>query len=150
MNVISVPLKNNPSNCKWLEKSWEKSYKFGGQKVWEPWNPKRQTQKTQQPWKWIIQEQTLSAGSCHYVTEMDLFCMKMVWTPKSHAVHHICRGWRVRKAKKSPESLFSINVAGKRKKKKKKNHVLFLQTSSDIRCQWMHILNNVGGYVTWL
>lgn len=33
-----------------------------------------------------------SAGSCHYVTEMDLFCMRMVWTPKSHAMHHIRRG----------------------------------------------------------
>lgn len=42
----------------------------------------------------------LSAGSCHYVTEMDLFCMRMVWTPKSHAMHHIRRGWRVRKAQK--------------------------------------------------
>lgn len=36
-----------------------------------------------------------------YVTEIDLFCMRMVWTPKSHAMHHIRRGWRVRKAKKA-------------------------------------------------
>ncbi len=61
-----------------------------------------------------------SAGSCCYVTEMDLFCMRIVWTPKSHAMHHICRGWRVRNAKKSPktqEYLFSINVADKIDKK---------------------------------
>lgn len=118
MNAISIFLeekKKKLSNHKWLEKSLAKSCKFIGQKVWEPWNPNDKPTEQNSYGSKSFKSKLLTASSCHYVTEMDLFCMRMVWTPKSHAMHHM-QGLEIEKRKESPESLFSINVADKKNK----------------------------------
>lgn len=110
MNAISIFLKILHITDDWRK---EKSCKFISVGTLKS---ERRTHKTAM--EVPFQSKLSSAGSCHYVTEMDLFCMRIVWTPESHAMHHIRRGWRVRNARKSQKTLFSINVADKIDKKK--------------------------------